>query len=48
MKAPGAFISFEFDRDYELKENFVRQAELRTSAISIEDTSLKHSYPDSE
>ena len=41
------FVSFEFDKDSELKENFYRQAKDLTSH-RIKDCSLKEAYPTEE
>ena len=41
------FISFEFDKDKDLKSNFVRQARDYTPH-RVEDCSLREAYPDSE
>ena len=45
MAILNIFVSFEFDKDQDLKNNFYRQAEEETSH-RIRDCSLHESYPD--
>ena len=45
MPALNIFVSFEFDKDLDLKNNFYRQAEQETTH-RIRDCSLHESYPD--
>ena len=45
MPALNIFVSFEFDKDLDLKNNFYRQAKQETTH-RIRDCSLHESYPD--
>lgn len=45
MAILNIFVSFEFDKDQDLKNNFYRQAEEETNH-RIRDCSLHESYPD--
>ena len=45
MATLNIFVSFEFDKDQDLKNNFYRQAKEETSH-RIRDCSLHESYPD--
>lgn len=48
MAKKKVFLSFDFDNDYDLKNQFIRQSKQPDSPFSVNDFSLKEAYPDKE
>ena len=48
MPKTKIFVSFDYETDYELKENLIGQAKLPASPFSVSDFSLQERQPESD
>ena len=48
MAKPKVFVSFDYDTDYQLKEELIGQSLLENSPFSVTDVSLKERQPEKD